>query len=58
MSLKLLATMLLTNEKGEQFTGNYNAFLHKKPEKNLRLDPEAVRVGHDGAIFISDEFGP
>jgi hypothetical protein len=58
VTLKLLATTLLTDENGKPFVGNYDAFAHAKPEKNLRLDPEGVRVGRDGAIYVSDEFGP
>ena len=58
VTLKLTATTLLTDEGGRRFSGNHDAFTQAKPEKNLRLDPEGVRVGRDGAIYISDEFGP
>lgn len=58
VALELLATTLLTDETGRRFTGNHDAFTQPEPEKNLRLDPEGVRVGRGGAVFVSDEFGP
>jgi hypothetical protein len=58
VSLKLTATALLTNEEGKRFVGSLDAFTSKLPEQNLRLDPEGVRVGRGGSIFISDEYGP
>lgn len=58
VSLKLTATTLLTNEAGERLDGALTAFTDTAPEKNLRFDAEGVRVGRDGAIFVSDEYGP
>jgi hypothetical protein len=58
VSLKLTATTLLTNESGTPFNGSLNAFEHKHAEKNLRLDPEGIRVSRTGTFFISDEYGP
>ena len=58
VALKLTATVLLTNETGKRFVGAADAFEHKQPEKNLRLDPEGIRVGRNGVIYISDEYGP
>jgi hypothetical protein len=58
VSLKLTATTLLTTEDAQRFVGSLHAFKHQEPEKNLRLDPEGVRVGRDGAVFIADEYGP
>jgi hypothetical protein len=58
VTAKLTATVLLTTEGGKRFVGDAGAFEHKEPEKNLRLDPEGVRVGRDGAIYVSDEYGP
>src|SRR5581483_199886 len=56
VTLKLTATTLLTDEAGRRYVGAHDAFHPKFAEKSLRLDPEAVRVGRDGAIYISDEF--
>jgi hypothetical protein len=58
VSLKLTATTLLTTEDGRRFVGSLHAFKHPEPEKNLRLDPEGVRVDRDGAVFVADEYGP
>lgn len=58
VSLKLTATSLLTNEDGKGFVGSLTAFEHAEAEKNLRLDPEGVRVGPKGELYISDEYGP
>ena len=51
-------TVLLKDEKGRSFLGTASAFDPAHPAASLRLDPEGVRVGHDGNIFISDEYGP
>lgn len=58
VALKLTATTLLINEGGKRLVGSLGAFEHKAPEKNLRLDPEGVRVGRDGTVYLSDEYGP
>lgn len=58
VALKLTATTLLTTEDGKRFVGSLDAFTQDRPEKNLRLDPEGVRVGRDGTVYISDEYGP
>jgi hypothetical protein len=58
VSLKLTATTLLTNEKGRRYVGSLDAFHPKVPALSARLDPEGVRVGREGAIYISDEYGP
>lgn len=54
-------TVMLTNEGGEAFNGASTAFKSDGPSdgsNDLRLDPEGVRVGPDGTIYISDEYGP
>jgi hypothetical protein len=56
--LKLLSTTLLTREDGQRFTGALDAFEFPRADRNLRLDPEGVRVGRDGALYICDEYGP
>lgn len=58
VSLTLLATTLLTDEKDQPFTGALDAFEHKQPEKNRRFDPEGARVGRDGSLYTTDEYGP
>jgi hypothetical protein len=51
-------TVLLKDEEGRPFLGMASAFDPAHPAASLRLDPEGVRVGRDGSIFISDEYGP
>jgi hypothetical protein len=51
-------TVLLKDEEGRSFLGIASAFDPIRPATSLRLDPEGVRVGRDGSIFISDEYGP
>jgi hypothetical protein len=46
----LISTSLLSDEHGQPFIG-----LSSSP---MRLDPEGVRVGPKGTLFISDEYGP
>lgn len=58
VTLKLTATTLLTNEDGKRYVGTNTAFEHAEAEKNRRLDPEGVRVGPKGEVYISDEYGP
>lgn len=57
----LLATQLLKKGPaypGQIFTGNAGAFDAANSPASLRFDPEAVRVGRTGNLFISDEYGP
>ncbi len=49
-TLELLATTLLRDEAGNVFSGGMH-------DQN-RLDPEGVRVGPNGSVYISDEYGP
>ncbi|MDY3553076.1 esterase-like activity of phytase family protein [Gemmata sp. JC717] len=58
VTLQLSGTTLLTNEHGQRFVGSLDAFSHRAPERNLRLDPEGARVGRDGTVYLSDEYGP
>jgi hypothetical protein len=60
-SFTLTKTVMLTDEKGRPFIGATGAYKPSGPEdgsEDLRLDPEGVRVGPDGTIYISDEYGP
>lgn len=57
----LLSTHLLSKGPsfpGQIFTGNAAAFDPTNSPASLRFDPEGVRVGRTGSIFISDEYGP
>jgi hypothetical protein len=55
--MKRVGTTLLKNPAGEQFLGISTAF--GAPGKlNRRLDPEGVRIAPDGAVWVSDEYGP
>ncbi|MFT3881682.1 MAG: esterase-like activity of phytase family protein [Gemmatales bacterium] len=58
VALKLTATHLLKNEQGQQFVGTLSAIDARYPEKSLRLDPEGIRVGPQGTLFLADEYGP
>jgi len=58
LTADLIRTGLLTNERGEAFNGLSTGFTSAATSSNARLDPEGVRVGRDGKIYISDEYGP
>lgn len=58
VTLKVTGTTLLTTETGEQLLGSLNALDARHPERSRRFDPEAIRVGPAGQIYISDEYGP
>jgi hypothetical protein len=51
-------TVLLADEAGRPFVGLSSAFDAARPSASLRLDPEGVRVGRTGTVFLSDEYGP
>jgi hypothetical protein len=54
----LLDTRLLKNEFGQTLVGATGAFDQNTPRRTLRFDPEGIRVGLLGTLFISDEYGP
>src|SRR6185295_11042240 len=54
----LLDTRLLKNEAGNNFVGAAGAFDASSEFATLRLDPEGIRVGYNGTLYISDEYGP
>jgi hypothetical protein len=58
VTLKLTETKMLTDETGRKLVGSLDAIDVKRPEQSLRFDPEGVRLGREGTIFISDEYGP
>lgn len=54
-------TVILKDEQGRPFIGSSGAYRPSgDPDgrDDRRLDPEGVRVGPDGTIFVSDEYGP
>jgi len=54
-------TTLLSNGAGQNYIGKSNAFVAGSPNdpvNNLRMDPEGIRVGFNGEVYISDEYGP
>jgi hypothetical protein len=53
----LVETRFLTDEAGQQLVGLAAAFA-ADPRRSLRFDPEGLRVGPQGTLFISDEYGP
>lgn len=57
VKIELVSTILLKDERGTAFTGLASAF-EATAGKTGRLDPEGVRVGSNGNLFISDEYGP
>lgn len=50
--------MLLSDEQGRRLTGALEAVEADDPRKNRRYDPEGLRVGADGTIYIAEEYGP
>jgi hypothetical protein len=57
----LTKTVMLTDEQGRPFvgaSGSYRPSGNPDGRDDTRLDPEGVRVGPDGTIYISDEYGP
>jgi hypothetical protein len=58
ISTVLLDTRFLKNEFGQTFVGAAGAFDTNNPLATLRLDPEGIRVGSNGNMYISDEYGP
>jgi hypothetical protein len=54
---RLLSTTLLTGAGGKPYIGLATAF-GPAGRDSPRLDPEGVRVGRDGNLFVSDEYGP
>ena len=57
VTAEIVKTILLKDKRGIPFTGLASAFAATETTTR-RLDPEGVRVGIDGNLFISDEYGP
>jgi hypothetical protein len=54
----LVETVLLRDSAGEPFTGRAADLGKTRDGVARRLDPEGIRVGKDGTLFLSDEYGP
>ena len=57
VSIELLETVVLKNRDGLPFTGLASAYV-ATANRTQRLDPEGIRVGKNGNLFVSDEYGP
>jgi hypothetical protein len=57
-SVRLIGTTLLTAQDGKPYVGIASAFDPQGPDGNHRFDPEGLRRGPSGNIFLSDEYGP
>jgi hypothetical protein len=57
-SARVVATTLLTATDGKPLIGLASAFDPHGPDGNHRFDPEGLRLGPSGSVFISDEYGP
>ena len=55
---RCIATTLLSDERGRPFIGDAAAIDSGDDAKALRLDPEAIRVGPDGTVYVAEEYGP
>jgi hypothetical protein len=49
---------MLTAIDGKPLIGISTAFDPRGPYGNHRFDPESLRLGPNGSVFISDEYGP
>lgn len=57
-SARVVGTTLLTATDGKPLIGVSTAFDPHGPDGNHRFDPEGLRLGPSGSVFISDEYGP
>jgi hypothetical protein len=57
-SARVVGTTLLTATDGKPLIGVSTAFDPHGPDGNHRFDPEGIRLGPSGSLFISDEYGP
>ncbi|MDB5337729.1 MAG: hypothetical protein JWN70_3348 [Planctomycetaceae bacterium] len=55
---ELLETVLLTDSDGHQLVGSATDFDAEHPLQALRFDPEGLRLGRDGMLFLSEEYAP
>jgi hypothetical protein len=57
-SARVVGTTLLFATDGKPLIGASTAFDPHGPDGNHRFDPEGLRLGPSGSVFISDEYGP
>jgi len=57
VEIEPVETVVLKNQGGLPFTGLASAY-QATEKHSRRLDPEGIRVGKSGNLFISDEYGP
>jgi hypothetical protein len=57
-SARLVGTTLLSATDGKPLIGIASAFDPHGPDGNHRFDPEGLRRGPSGNVFLSDEYGP
>lgn len=50
-------TTIFTDASGRRFSGS-SAAIQATQKMGHRLDPEGFRLGPDGSMFVSDEYGP
>ena len=55
LAATLRSTCMLVDPLGRAFVGDRRAFEGESP---LRLDPEGLRIGRAGNLYVSDEYGP
>jgi hypothetical protein len=55
---RVVGTTLLWAKDGKPLIGASTAFDPKSSDRNHRFDPEAIRLGPTGSLYISDEYGP
>ena len=68
VATQMVETVMFSDANGLSMTGLANAFPGYNPENvsmdenakplPLRFDPEGIRVGENGNVWISDEYGP
>lgn len=58
INAKLISTTQLLNESGGHYVGLSSAYDTANPSLSFRRDPEGIRVGRQGEVFICDEYGP
>jgi hypothetical protein len=57
-SARVVGTTMLTATDGKPLIGISTAFDPRGPHGNHRFDPESLRLGPNGSVFVSDEYGP